>query len=204
LGCVRCSVGLLQSIQVTPGGRYDDCYDQPLMRLRSTSEVCDQSVYRPIWLERSRLRCLLLKRVELHADRYSSRPTGRSAEAKQLLSCGCAHYRVQPNVARRPRNCCLSEEGQKRLNQRLSWSFFPLRRLSPSESTPRRLATPTTFRPQGFAPSRRLSPRSNARPCFMPVTSMGFALQGFSLAVRSCRLVTRKIALLTFLLRKAQ
>jgi hypothetical protein len=56
--------------------------------------------------------------------------------------------------------------------------FFPLRRLSPSESTPRRLATPTTFRPQGFAPSRRLTPRSNARPCFMPVTSMGFHSPG--------------------------
>jgi hypothetical protein len=76
--------------------------------------------------------------------------------------------------------------------------FFPLRRLSPSESTPRRLATPTTFRPQGFAPSRRLPPRSNARPCFMPVTSMGFSLQGFSLAVRSIRLVTRWITLLAF------
>jgi hypothetical protein len=52
--------------------------------------------------------------------------------------------------------------------------FLPLRRISSSESTPRRFATPTTFRPQGFAPSRRLSPRSNARPCFMPVTPMGF------------------------------
>lgn len=76
--------------------------------------------------------------------------------------------------------------------------FLPLRRLSPSESTPRRLATPTTFRPQGFTPSRRLPPRSNARPCFMPVTSMGFSLQGFSLAVRSIRLVTRWITLLAF------
>jgi rubredoxin len=56
--------------------------------------------------------------------------------------------------------------------------FLPLRRMSPSESTPRRLATPTTFRPQGFAPSRRLSPRSNVRPCFMPVTSMGFRPSG--------------------------
>jgi len=56
--------------------------------------------------------------------------------------------------------------------------FFPLRRVSPSESTPRRHATPTTFRPQGFSPSRRFSPRSNARPCFMPVTSMGFHSPG--------------------------
>jgi len=54
--------------------------------------------------------------------------------------------------------------------------FLSLRRVSPSESTPRRFATPTTFRPQGFAPSRRFSPRSNAQPCFMPVTPMGFQL----------------------------
>ena len=54
--------------------------------------------------------------------------------------------------------------------------FLSLRRVSPSESTPRRFATPTTFRPQGFSPSRRLSPRSNAQPYFMPVTPMGFQL----------------------------
>jgi hypothetical protein len=82
--------------------------------------------------------------------------------------------------------------------------FLPLRRVSPSESTPRRFATPTTFRPQGFSPSRRFAPRSNAQPCFMLVTPMGFALQGFSLAVRSLRLITSEITLLAFLLRNAQ
>jgi hypothetical protein len=56
--------------------------------------------------------------------------------------------------------------------------FLPLRRLSPSESTCRRFATPTTFRPQGFAPSRRFTPRPNARPCFIPVTPMGFHSPG--------------------------
>lgn len=56
--------------------------------------------------------------------------------------------------------------------------FLPLRRISPSESTPRRFATPTTFRPQGFAPSRRLTPRSNARSCFIPVTPMGLCPSG--------------------------
>jgi hypothetical protein len=34
------------------------------------------------------------------AVRYSVRPTRRSAEASRLLSCGCAHYRVQPDTAR--------------------------------------------------------------------------------------------------------
>jgi hypothetical protein len=38
----------------------------------------------------------------------------------------------------------------------------------------------------------------------MPVTPMGFALQGFSLAVRSLRLVAGEITLLVFLLRTAQ
>jgi hypothetical protein len=82
--------------------------------------------------------------------------------------------------------------------------FLPLRRLSPSESTSRRLATPTTFRPQGFSPSRRFAPRPNARPCFMPVTPMGFALQGFSPTVRSRQLVAGEITLLVFFLRNAE
>jgi len=41
-------VVLLQSIGVMRVRRYNNCYGTPLMRLRSTSEVYDQSVYRPI------------------------------------------------------------------------------------------------------------------------------------------------------------
>jgi len=59
-------------------------------------------------------------------------------------------------------------------SQQLSWSSSSLRRISSSESTSPRFASPGTFRPQGFSPSRRLPPRSNARPCFMPETPMGF------------------------------
>jgi hypothetical protein len=74
--------------------------------------------------------------------------------------------------------------------RQLSWSFLPLRRLSSGESTPPRLASPGTFRPQGFTPSRRITPRPDARPCFVPETPMGFStLQGFSLTARSRRLV---------------
>jgi hypothetical protein len=58
--------------------------------------------------------------------------------------------------------------------QQLSWSFLSLRRMNPSESTPPRFASPGTFRPQGFAPSRRFAPRSDLRSCFIPVTSLGF------------------------------
>jgi len=71
--------------------------------------------------------------------------------------------------------------------------FLPLRRMSPSESTPRRLATPATFRPQGFAPSRRIPPRSNARPCFMPVTPMGFRSSGVFPRCQVLRLVTEEL-----------
>lgn len=62
--------------------------------------------------------------------------------------------------------------------QQLSWSFLPLRRMNPSESTPPRFASPGTFRPQGFAPSRRFPPRSDLRPYFMPVAPLGFCSTG--------------------------
>jgi hypothetical protein len=131
------------------------------------------------------------------AVRYSSRPTCRSAEASRLLSCGCAHYRVQPDTARQPaatqlpRKATASPTAPRDIRElshpegppscccwQLSWSFLPLRRLSSGESTPPRLASPGTFRPQGFAPSRRIPPRLNARPCFMPETPMGFRSPG--------------------------
>jgi hypothetical protein len=62
----------------------------------------------------------------------------------------------------------------------LSWSSSPLRRLSSGESTAPRFTSPGTFRQQGFSPSRRLAPRLNVRPCFMPVTPMGFRSPGIS------------------------
>jgi hypothetical protein len=40
-------VVLLQSIEDTMSCRDNNCYDTPLMWLRSTSEAFDQSVYRP-------------------------------------------------------------------------------------------------------------------------------------------------------------
>ena len=62
--------------------------------------------------------------------------------------------------------------------RQLSWSSSPLRRMSSGESTSPRLASPGTFRPQGFSPSRRFAPRPSARPCFMPVTPLGFCSSG--------------------------
>jgi len=114
-------------------------------------------------------------------------------------------------VALRPRHHDASEEKSWLLRgrtlerwtfQQLSWSSLPLRRIGPSESTSPRLTTPGTFRPQGFSPSRRLPPRSNARPCFMPITSLGFCSPGGfpHNQVRSAR--RRRITLLAFFHRK--
>jgi len=91
--------------------------------------------------------------------------------------------------------------GPRCRRRRLSWSLLPLRRLSPGESTPPRLASPGTFRPQGFSPSRRLAPRLDVRPCFMPETPMGFRPSGVS-PHRQVPMTRRLgIAFLTFLLR---
>lgn len=78
-------------------------------------------------------------------------------------------------------------------NRRLSWSSSPLRRLSPGESTPPRLAIPSTFRPQGFTPSRRISPRPDVRPYFRPVTPMGFRSSGTFPRCQAPRLVTARL-----------
>jgi hypothetical protein len=73
--------------------------------------------------------------------------------------------------------------------------------VSPSESTPPWLATPGTFRPQGFSPSRRISPRPDARPCFMPVTPMGFRSSGVSPHYQVPQLVAPELPSWRFLLR---
>jgi hypothetical protein len=41
-------------------------------------------------------------------------------------------------------------------------------------------ASPDIFRLQGFAPSCRFASSSTLRPCFVPLTLVGFSLQGFS------------------------
>jgi len=59
---------------------------------------------------------------------------------------------------------------------------LPLQRLRNRGSASRGLATPATVRPQRFARSRRFTPPETVRAYFIPVTLMGFGLQGFSLA----------------------
>jgi hypothetical protein len=53
--------------------------------------------------------------------------------------------------------------------------FGPLQRSRYVRSTVPGFASPGRFRPQGFAPSRRLTPSRTVRPCFMPVTLMGLS-----------------------------
>lgn len=69
----------------------------------------------------------------------------------------------------------------------LSWGCrrSPLRRARPRSPLPdaplrvhpsgRRLPTPTMFRPRGFSPPRRFSPRAGLRACCIPLPVLGFA-----------------------------
>jgi hypothetical protein len=56
--------------------------------------------------------------------------------------------------------------------------FLPLQRLRSWKPGRPGLASSGTFRPQGFSPSRRFPSSRTFRPCFMPVTLLGFSLQG--------------------------
>jgi len=56
--------------------------------------------------------------------------------------------------------------------------FPPLQRFQSRGSGPRGLTSPATVRPQRFSRSRRLTPRDTFRPYFVPVTLLGFRLQG--------------------------
>jgi hypothetical protein len=112
-----------------------------------------------------------LKRFSCHPER---RPEGVPVTPK-------SDRNVFPPLRRATRTSSCYPGGlpeRKKTNQQLSWSFVPLRRLSLSKSTQPRFATPSTFRPQGFSPSRRFPPRSDVRPCFVPVTPMGFRSPG--------------------------
>jgi len=60
--------------------------------------------------------------------------------------------------------------------------FDPLRRFSSRAEPHTSNGFPIHWfmlRPQGFAPSRRLAPRTTYRACFIPNPSLGFTLRGF-------------------------
>jgi hypothetical protein len=116
----------------------------------------DVSPYR---LRRSRCTLLRIDESKRGVLRYSDRTTCPLAEASERLSCSCAHFRVQPAVARlvrsilrapghdRSRRIERADHGPNGSAGQLSWSLVPLRRLSPSESTPPRFAN------TGYVPS---------------------------------------------------
>jgi hypothetical protein len=91
------------------------------------------------------------------AVRFSSRPTRRSAEASRLLSCGCAHCRVQPDTARQlttakpPRRATKRSQSPRRATELpllATLMEFP----SPSTRKPRRVhSTPVCL--TGYVPS---------------------------------------------------
>lgn len=59
--------------------------------------------------------------------------------------------------------------------------MFPFSAYGAAGSVHAGLARPATVRPQRFARSRRFAPRNPLRACFIPVTLMGFRLQGLVL-----------------------
>jgi len=106
--------------------------------------------------------------------RHFGLPIGRAAVRPKPVSASRAvgppsGYDPPGPPARRP-------APGRTTSRQLSWSFWPLRRLSLSESTCPRFASPGTFRPQSFSPSRRLAPRPDVRPSFRSVTPLGFWL----------------------------
>jgi len=79
-------------------------------------------------------------------------------------------YRVSPSVLARP-----SVKAWP-----LSWGSVPYGAFGRPEPTQPGLASPGTLRLQAFAASWRLASPDASRPCFMPVTPLGFALQSLS------------------------
>lgn len=59
--------------------------------------------------------------------------------------------------------------------------FLPFQRIQPRKPGCLGFASPDTFRLQGFAPSCRFASSAAFRPCFMPVTLLGFSFRAFPL-----------------------
>jgi hypothetical protein len=100
-----------------------------------------------------------------------------------------------PLIALRPLRsltgpCCRSwwSGPRSRPEQLLSWGFVPLRRLSNDGATTLELASLQTLHSQGFSPSQCLAPRHAFRPCFMPVTPLGFHPSELSPLEEPCHL----------------
>jgi hypothetical protein len=118
-------------------------------------------------------RCEVSDRCVFRSSDPTSRPGARRRGAPypeihafshpEHLSCGCAHSRVQPGaacrsavahhelaVAKQAVASLHTNDPHERSGRLLSWSFVPLRRVSPSEATPPRLADTEYVPPSGF------------------------------------------------------
>jgi hypothetical protein len=73
----------------------------------------------------------------------------------------------------------------------------PLQRMKSRGFGVRGLASPATFRPRRFSRPRRLAPRDPARAYFIPVTLLGFRLQGLA-PLRGAVPLSRPRALVPF------
>jgi hypothetical protein len=112
--------------------------------------------------------------MELSAIRYSNRSTCYAAEALQLLSCGCAHFRVQPNRACRSNQCSPAHPTPSLPTLRREFSCSPpelpltLRRdlTVPPRENPRTLGFPATL-VEFFVPSAHQLKRVNSTPVYL-------------------------------------
>ena len=153
------------------------------MRFLSTSEVSVPSSVSPYWLG-DPVACLCIRAL------WMSAPYGFPPESPLPNPRVCsASLVVEPSsgTTRSPRRC--NAHLATCINRLLPWRFCPLRRINSGESTSPRFSKPSTFRPQGFSPSRRVTPHLNARSCFVPVTPMGFCPSGVFPHCQSSRLV---------------
>jgi len=123
------------------------------------------------------------------------RPADLDAAPKfdALLSCGYALFRVQPVE---PASFGSFDPLPAPLMESL-----PLRRLSPRESTPPRFASPGTFRPQGFSPSRRFTPRQDLPALFQTGNALGVRPSGVFPRCQVPRLLAVKLPSWRLLLR---
>jgi hypothetical protein len=90
----------------------------------------------------------------------------------------------RPRILQHPRTCSLLQSPVRSDRHRHDpmatlLGFGPFQRLRLRKPGFLGFASPDTFRLQGFTPSCRLTSSTASRPCFMPVTLVGFSFRAF-------------------------
>jgi hypothetical protein len=136
----------------------------PLVELNRSSAPADFERYRPIGSAIPLRRRTGLE-VFPFAIRASAVESASNAQAPTNLLSPSESDRNRPPAAQ-PLTALLG--------------FGPFQRLELQKPGYLGFASPDTFRLQGFSPSCRLTSSATVRPCFMPVTLLGFSFRAFS------------------------